>query len=274
MRCASNHNPFGCGSAARSRSPFRGSSLSPWSCSSGPSPRQRHPLGSGHRDRQRRMVPQHRRQGRGRRCRRRSRPLLGWALAAWFTAYQLRHISAHTGEVSRRLLPRFLGGYAAAAALVALLTLAGPVRPTVAGLIACLSVPIVASGVVVLLDDADLADRLPPWVDRAVRPAVWGLVTLAGLGAVLVLVMFAVRWPTVTSLHAAVGAHGASAVGLLIGQLLFVPDLAVWAVSFIAGPGFQVAAGGTVSVSGAAPGLLPMIPILGVVPSDGHYPPG
>ncbi|MBK7609748.1 MAG: hypothetical protein IPJ15_00045 [Actinomycetales bacterium] len=141
-----------------------------------------------------------------------------------------------------------------------------------AGLIACLSVPIVASGVVVLLDDADLADRLPPWVDRAVRPAVWGLVTLAGLGAVLVLVMFAVRWPTVTSLHAAVGAHGASAVGLLIGQLLFVPDLAVWAVSFIAGPGFQVAAGGTVSVSGAAPGLLPMIPILGVVPSDGHYP--
>ena len=26
-------------------------------------------------------------------------PLLGWALAAWFTAYQLRHISAHTGEV-------------------------------------------------------------------------------------------------------------------------------------------------------------------------------
>lgn len=199
-------------------------------------------------------------------------PLLAWALAAWFTAYQLRHLSAHTGEVSRRLLPRFLGGYAAAAALVALLTLAGPVRPTVAGLIACLSVPIVASGVVVLLDDADLADRLPPWVDRAMRPAVWGLVTLAGLGAVLVLVMFAVRWPTVTSLHAAVGAHGASAVGLLIGQLLFVPDLAVWAVSFIAGPGFQVAAGGTVSVSGAAPGLLPMIPILGVVPSDGHYP--
>ncbi|MBK7609747.1 MAG: hypothetical protein IPJ15_00040 [Actinomycetales bacterium] len=52
-------------------------------------------------------------------------PLLGWALAAWFTAYQLRHISAHTGEVSRRLLPRFLGGYAAAAALVALLTWPG-----------------------------------------------------------------------------------------------------------------------------------------------------
>ena len=199
-------------------------------------------------------------------------PLLVWGSAAWFTAYQLRHVSAHTGEVSRRLLPGFLGGYAVAAALAALLTFAGPVRPTLAGLLGVLSVPLVASGVVVLLDDEDLADRLPPWVDRATRPTAWGLVALTGLGGLLLLVMVVVRWPTVTSLDAAVGAHGAGALGLVVGQLLFVPDLAVWALSFIAGPGFQVAAGGTVSVSGAAPGLLPMIPLLGVVPSDGHYP--
>ena len=161
-----------------------------------------------------------------------------------FTAYQLRHISAHTGEVSRRLLPRFLGGYAAAAALVALLTLAGPVRPTVAGLIACLSVPIVASGVVVLLDDADLADRLPPWVDRAVRPAVWGLVTLAGLGAVLVLVMFAVRGPTVPPLHDAVGPRRSIALIRLFRQVLLVTARAARARCLIEGPGCQVAAGG------------------------------
>lgn len=199
-------------------------------------------------------------------------PLLVWGLAAWFTAYQLRHLSANMGQAPRFLLPGFLGGYAAAAAVVALFTFAGPVRPTLAGLFGVLSVPAVAVGAVVLLDDAELAARLPPWVDRALRPAGWGLVALAVLGGLLLLIMVVVRWPTVSSLHAAVGAQGAGALGLLVGQLLFVPDLAVWAVSFIAGPGFQVAAGGTVSVSGAAPGLLPMIPVLGVVPSDSHYP--
>jgi len=98
------------------------------------------------------------------------------------------------------------------------------------------------------------------------------VVTLAALAAALLLGMLVVRWPTLSSLDAAVGAHGAGEVGLIVGQLLFLPDLLVWALSFIAGPGFQVAAGGTVSVSGAAPGLLPMIPALGVVPSDGLYP--
>lgn len=75
-----------------------------------------------------------------------------------------------------------------------------------------------------------------------------------------------------SSLHTAVGAEGIAAFGLVVGQLMFVPDLMVWALSFLAGPGFQVAAGGAVTVSGASPGLLPMIPALGVVPADGHYP--
>lgn len=199
-------------------------------------------------------------------------PLVVWGLAAAFTAYQLRRLIGHTGESPRRLLPGFLGGYAVAAALVGLITLAGPVRPTPAGLLGALSVPVLAAGVEALRTDEDLQDRIPPWVARAVRPAWWGVATLAALAAVLLLGMIIVRWPTVSSLNAAVGAQGAGELGLVVAQLLFVPDLLVWALSFLAGPGFQVAAGGTVSVSGAAPGLLPMIPALGVVPSEGLYP--
>ncbi len=199
-------------------------------------------------------------------------PMLVWGLAAAFTAYQLRRLVAHTDERPLRLLPGFLGEDAAAAALVGLLTLAGPVRPTPAGLLGALSVPLVAAAVVALREDDDRFDRLPQWAARALRPAGWGVVTLAALAAALLLGMLVVRWPTLSSLDAAVGAHGAGEVGLIVGQLLFLPDLLVWALSFIAGPGFQVAAGGTVSVSGAAPGLLPMIPALGVVPSDGLYP--
>lgn len=199
-------------------------------------------------------------------------PLLVWGLAAWFTAYQLRHLSAHMDQAPRFLLPGFLGGYAVAAVLVGLVTLAGPVRPTLSGLVGVCSVPVVAAGVVLFRDDDDLVDWLPTWAARAWRPALWGLAALAGLASALVLLMLVVRWPTVSSLHAAVGAHGVSGLGLVVGQLVFVPDLAVWALSFLAGPGFQVSVGGSVTVSGAAPGLLPMIPLLGVVPSDGHYP--
>lgn len=199
-------------------------------------------------------------------------PLVVWGLAAAFTAYQLRHLIGHTGESVRSLLPGFLGGYAAAAALVGILTLAGPVRPTLPGLLGSFSVPLVAAGVVVVREDEALLDRVPPWAIRALRPAAWGVATLAALASVLVLGMVVVRWPTVSSLTAAVGAQGGGAVGLVVAQLLFVPDLVVWALSFLAGPGFQVAAGGSVSVSGAAPGLLPMIPALGLVPSDGVYP--
>lgn len=198
-------------------------------------------------------------------------PMVVWALAAAFTAYQLRRLAAHAEVPPRRLLPGFLGGYAAAAALVGLLTFAGPVRPTLAGLLGALSVPVVGAGVATLRDD-DLLDRLPPWAIRAVRPFVWGVAALGGLAALLLVGMLVVRWPTVSSLDAAVGAHGVGELGLLVGQLLFVPNLLVWAVSFLAGPGFQVAAGGTVSISGASPGLLPMIPALGLVPSDGLYP--
>ena len=199
-------------------------------------------------------------------------PMGVWALAAGFTAYELRRLRAHTEQASRHLVPGFLAGYAAALTLAALITLAGPARPTPGGFIGVLSVPAVAAGVVVLRDDDEVAARIPAWLARAVRPAVWGLGALAAASALLTLAMLVVRWPTVSSLHAAVGAPGLASVGLVLGQLLFGPDLLVWALSFLAGPGFEVAAGGGVSVSGATPGLLPMVPALGVVPSEGHYP--
>ncbi|MBK6443580.1 MAG: hypothetical protein IPF90_15825 [Actinomycetales bacterium] len=199
-------------------------------------------------------------------------PLLVWGLAAWFTAYQLRRLVVHTGQVPRALLPGFFGGYAAAAVFVGLVTLGGPARPTLSGLLGVCSVPVVAAACVLGQSDEELVERLPTWAVRAWRPALWGLAALAGLAAALVLVMMVVRWPTVSSVHAAVGAHGLSGLGLILGQAVFVPDLVVWALSFIAGPGVQVSAGGSVTVSGAAPGLLPMIPVLGVVPSEGQYP--
>jgi hypothetical protein len=53
-----------------------------------------------------------------------------------------------------------------------------------------------------------------------------------------------------------------------------LPNLAVWALAWLAGPGFQIADGSTITLAGAHPGLMPMIPVLGALPSDGHGPDG
>ncbi|HET7801000.1 MAG TPA: DUF6350 family protein, partial [Humibacillus xanthopallidus] len=41
---------------------------------------------------------------------------------------------------------------------------------------------------------------------------------------------------------------------------------------FVAGPGFSLALGSTVSPAAAAPGLLPLVPVLGAVPEAADYP--
>ncbi len=199
-------------------------------------------------------------------------PILVWLLASAGTAYLLGRLVRRTGEAPLRLLPGFVGGYAAAAGLVVLTALAGPIRPTWAGLVGALFVPLFGIAAVLLREDKGLDHWLPPWARRAQPPVGWGVVALAGPASLAVLGMLIARWSTVTSVDAAVGAHGAGAVGLFIGQVLFAPDLVVWALSFIAGPGFQVTDGGLVSISGSAPGLLPMIPALGAVPPEAHYP--
>jgi hypothetical protein len=180
----------------------------------------------------------------------------------------------------RELLPGFVLGYAAVALLAWLLTMAGPARQGFAAVLLTLGVPILAlvwallrryvagaeTGVV-----GRALDRLPRWLPRAVRPGIHGAALLLGIGVVLVGVMVVVRWSTVSGLHAAVNAGAVGGVVLTAGQLLVLPNLAVWGLAWLAGPGFQIADGGTVSLAGAHPGLMPMVPVLGALPSDGSW---
>jgi hypothetical protein len=115
-------------------------------------------------------------------------------------------------------------------------------------------------------------DRLPRWLPRAVPAGVRGAGVLLGVGLVLVVVMVVARWSTVSGLHAAVNAGAVGGVVLTLGQLLVVPNLAVWGLAWLAGPGFQIADGGTVTLAGAHPGLMPMLPVLGALPTDGSWP--
>ena len=217
-------------------------------------------------------------------------PLGLWLLALLLTVRGARRLLDRTersapgttwpGALVRQVVPGFVLGYAAAGLLAWLLTLAGPARPGFAAVLVVLGIPVLALAWALLRryvagDECGVVgewlDRLPRWLPRAVRPGVHGAAILLGLGTVLVVIMVAARWSTVSGLHAAVNAGLVGGVVLTAAQLLVLPNLAVFALAWLAGPGFQIADGSTITLAGAHPGLMPMIPVLGALPSDGAW---
>jgi hypothetical protein len=182
----------------------------------------------------------------------------------------------------RQVAPGFVLGYAIAALVAWSLTLAGPARPGLRGVVVALALPVLAlawgllrryvtgeeAGIV-----ADWLDRLPRWLPRGMGLGVYGAGLLLVLGAVPLGVMVVARWSTVSGLHAAVGADLVGGIVLTAGQVLVLPNLAVWGLAWLAGPGFQIADGSTITLAGAHPGLMPMIPVLGALPSEGTWSP-
>lgn len=215
-------------------------------------------------------------------------PLGLWGLSIWWTRRRLRAALVRT----RRDVPdgpwpggQVLGqlgiGYAVPVALASLASLAGPARPTVIGLVTAFSVPIAAAvvqavaevhrGESLVVSDA-WAERLPLWLRRGLVPGAEAAGVLGAVGLLVVVAALTLRYDVVLGLHGALSPGVVGGAVLTLGQVLYLPNLAVWAVSLLAGPGFQVAAGSTITVNGAAPGLLPMVPVLGALPTEGTYP--
>ena len=75
-------------------------------------------------------------------------------------------------------------------------------------------------------------------------------------------------------LYDALGADPVGAVLLSLGQLMVLPNVALWAASWMSGTGFGLGAGSAITWSHSNPGLLPLIPGLGAVPAPGPLPAG
>jgi hypothetical protein len=214
-------------------------------------------------------------------------PLVLGALAVWGASRGASRV-LDTADVDDAfvadLLPRSVassggrwwGGYALAVALAAALTIAGslPLR--------WLSVVVPVLALVLALcrlaRDADiLGPRFDPFVApetvrRAWAPARSGLLVLLAVGVLLVLVAVALSWGSVSSLHREAGAGLLGGALLVATQLAALPNLALWALSFLAGPGFSVVDGAHTSLTGSTGGLMPMVPVLGAVPEPGSAP--
>ncbi len=180
------------------------------------------------------------------------------------------------------LMGAWWAGYAVVLGAAAWLTVLGPARIAWPWLpLAVLSAPV--AGLIIgtawaARTDGELlgarldGSRLPDWVTRAVGPALRGVGALLLLGAAVLALAMALRWDQVRAVQAAVGGGSGASIGLSLVQIAALPNLALWALSFLAGPGFSVVQGASVTWSGASTGLMPLIPVLGAHPDPGSFP--
>ncbi|GAA2496626.1 hypothetical protein GCM10009858_38570 [Terrabacter carboxydivorans] len=178
------------------------------------------------------------------------------------------------------VVPGFVIGYGLVSAVLALFTLGGPATPGVAAVPGSLIVPVAALGFVLLRPDDDTAPafvrawfrRGPTWLPSVWRTGWRGAGLLLVVGLVVVVVRLVLSWSAVADVQDQYGANFGALVVIALAQLALLGNTATWALSFLAGPGFQVALGSAITPAAAQPGLLPLVPVLGALPQAADYP--
>ena len=109
---------------------------------------------------------------------------------------------------------------------------------------------------------------LPGWARRLAGPAALASAVLAGAGALLAGASLAVHLPQAADLAAASAPGPLAGAGLLLAGLALVPNAVVWAVAWLAGPGFAVGVGTWVAPFGHELGAVPAVPLLAALPGS------
>lgn len=124
---------------------------------------------------------------------------------------------------------------------------------------------------------AGLTDRLravlPARVPAVAGAALAAVLGLVGAGLLLVLVSLGVHAGRTGELAGALDAGLVGTVVLVVGCLLLLPNAALWATAYAAGPGFAVGVGTGVSPFSVALGPVPAFPLLAALPQDESPPP-
>ncbi|MDP3952179.1 DUF6350 family protein [Microbacterium sp.] len=117
-------------------------------------------------------------------------------------------------------------------------------------------------------------DAVDGWGEWGVLPAeiVRGtavvIVSLTGIAGVAVAVAVMLRGGEVIALFEAAHVDATGVTILTLGHLAYLPTLLVWAVAWLAGPGIAVGAGTAVSPAGTQLGVVPGIPMFGLLPEN------
>ena len=108
-------------------------------------------------------------------------------------------------------------------------------------------------------------------VRSVVRGAWWGVGTLLGSAATLVVVLLTVRLDRAADLWALLDPGLGVGVALGVTCLLAVPTLVLWATSVLLGPGFVLGTDTSVDLTGAHLGAVPGFPPFAALPAPGEF---
>lgn len=200
-------------------------------------------------------------------------PLAGFGLLLWAAIRGARSTLPESGP-TRIPYAAYLGGYAAVAAAGCGVALAGPATPVWWSLpLPVLGIPALALALAEgrrgRLDK--LTRHIPRTVRRAVGPAWRTSLVLLALGMLGVLAAVALHLGSVGTLYRELDTGLLGALALTVGQLAALPNLGLWVLSALTGPGFAVTEGARVSLGSADTGVLPMIPVFGALPGGGDF---
>jgi hypothetical protein len=104
----------------------------------------------------------------------------------------------------------------------------------------------------------------------ALRGGVASVAVIVTVASVLVAILFLANYAGIIALYEGAHAGLLGGVALTVAQLAFIPNLVLWAVSWLVGPGFAIGTGSSVGPFGTTLGPLPGIPVLGGLPSASH----
>ena len=88
------------------------------------------------------------------------------------------------------------------------------------------------------------------------------------VGGVLVAVLIALDYATIAGLYQTLGAGIDGGLALTVAELALLPNVVVWAASWLLGPGFAIGSGSLVSTGGTLLGPVPGLPLLGALPTE------
>jgi hypothetical protein len=116
----------------------------------------------------------------------------------------------------------------------------------------------------------DLVSRVPASVRTVVslsaRGGALAVAALMACASVMVSVLIVVHYGQIITLYESLQSGLVGGIALTVGQLSLIPNLVVWAASWLLGPGFALGSGSLVSPLGTQVGLLPALPVLGALP--------
>jgi Family of unknown function (DUF6350) len=112
-----------------------------------------------------------------------------------------------------------------------------------------------------------LLRRTPMVLRDATRTGVVAALLVLGAGAAAAGTALALSGGAASKVLAAYHAGIAGQVGLTLVCVVYGPNLAVWAASYLVGPGFALGAGTTVTAARVSLGTVPALPVLAGVPA-------